>query len=155
MASQTWCARGYGFSYNTNASDVTKENLENLLLKMKEDGLDLKEGFDSYFEEHEIENPTLKDYETACDNGFCRCCMGGFCQVIAEAISHRTGLTVECEWDELNGYYCLLLPVFTWQIGDNYPRLTQKEVDDTFNEYTKILFGHEVHLQYHDTSYFG
>lgn len=155
MASQIWCTRGYGFSYDKYDSEVTKKSLENLLLKMKEDGLDLKESFDSYFEEHEIENPTLKDYETACDDGISRCCMGGCCQVIAEAISHKTGLTVQCEWDEGSGYYCLLLPDFTWQIDDNYPRLTQKEVDDIFNEYTKILFGHEVNLKFHDTSYFG
>lgn len=154
MSMQNWCTHGYGFRFDDHKDDLTLEGIQRLLERMKKDGCPMKEAYASYFRKMGIIDPQVEDYEETAgliSGTYNRT----FCETLATALENRLDLPVSCEWDEDNGYYCLLLPMFIWTVKDDTPRMTQEEVDKVFNEYATLLFGHNVDLAYHDTSYFG
>lgn len=132
MPFETWHDYGYGvITSDIKKQELTAEKLD-ALIKLSPD---FYESVKEYFEECEINEPSVDDYLNLEDDN----CTRGLHYILREVIHDVEGIDLlACE--NFGGQkYLIYLPCYPWQMNEMDYKVTPTLLDEIFNKYLRII----------------
>ncbi|MBQ7818592.1 MAG: hypothetical protein IJ341_02725 [Bacteroidales bacterium] len=135
---ETWHNYGYGICVNDLEIDSV-EKIEELLSHAPK----YREEIHEYFNECEITEPTVDDYEEF-DDDLCN----GFATILKEVIYEATGINLDSESDYSSIRYLIYSPRYPWNMTYEDSAVTKEKLNEIFNKYVSIITDSNIEIDY-------
>ena len=137
MSYYTWHTYGYGIC--TDEIETTADKIEELLKFAPK----LKNEMHEWFEDCDIIEPTIEDYEEF-DQNWC----GGIATILQSVIIEAEQIEFTYADDFNCARYLLYSPKYPWRMQNNENNLTEDDIANIFRKYISILTDKEIIIDY-------
>lgn len=139
MSYKTWTTYGYGIC--ADEIDTTVERIEKLLSLAPK----YQSKIHKWFEESEITEPTVEDYEE-----FDQDYLGGLATILQTVMQEIEGDIFTYADDYNCAHFLLYCPCYPWQLQEREKIFTEKDIDNIFRKYISILTDTPIQITYHE-----
>ena len=139
MSYHTWTVDGYGIC--TNGIETTVERIEKLLSIAPK----FQSAVHKWFEESEITEPTVEDYEEYDQDWY-----SGMAYLLQQVIEEAENVRLDIAEDFDSYYYLMICPSYAWTTLTKEEREldTEEKANDLFRKYVGILTDNEIAIVY-------
>lgn len=136
---QEYEIRGFGICFNHNkCGETTVEKIN----KMLEEAPNLKKEISEWFEDLEVEKPTIEDYSDFEQDKYC-----GIPALLAMAINEKYNVDfLEYDADDNGLVYVYMPQLMPWQMTDFEKNLTENELINILSFFYNILYTKEAEI---------
>lgn len=131
-----WVDYGYGICIN-DLEINSVERIEELLSHAP----NYRENIHEYFNECEITEPTVDDYEEF-DDDLCN----GFATLLKKVIYEATGINLDSESDYSSIRYLIYSPRYPWNMTYEDVSVTKEKLNEIFNKYVSIITDSNIEI---------